>query len=252
MSLTKQGELLQQMAVNRSRLGVVLAAALEDMPAQDARAAEFEGWEAEVNAYHVVRCGVAAGFVGVVGLVVSATSLQRFAQHAAFAFNSAHTCYTPAQHRDATQLFIQTPVHAPSLHTQLLIHTQTRTNKHPTHTTNRLCVRPRKLPSGSGGRQSAAQQQRRRQQQQQPPCRPATPPHARGSARLLAAAAGVRVVEVEVVVDAGSSMAGAAAAGSGCWVGVRTWTIQLLLEVVVVAAAAAQQRGVVVVQQLLR
>lgn len=42
------------MAVNRSRLGVVLEAALADMPAQAQRSAEFAGWEAEINAYHVV------------------------------------------------------------------------------------------------------------------------------------------------------------------------------------------------------
>jgi hypothetical protein len=42
------------MAVNRSRIGVVLQAALEDMPAQAQRTAEYNSWEAEINAYHVV------------------------------------------------------------------------------------------------------------------------------------------------------------------------------------------------------
>jgi hypothetical protein len=47
-----QGELLQQMAVNRSRLGVVLQAALDDMPQQQQRSTEFAAWEADINAYH--------------------------------------------------------------------------------------------------------------------------------------------------------------------------------------------------------
>jgi hypothetical protein len=54
--MCRQGELLQQMAVNRYRLGVVLGAALEDMPAQAQRAAQFASWEAEINAYHAVSC----------------------------------------------------------------------------------------------------------------------------------------------------------------------------------------------------
>jgi hypothetical protein len=63
-----QGELLQQMAVNRYRLGVVLGAALEDMPAQAQRAAQFAEWESEINAYHAVSyfvlgcaCGCGCG-----------------------------------------------------------------------------------------------------------------------------------------------------------------------------------------------
>lgn len=40
------------MAVNRSRLGVVLQAALTDMPAQQQRSAQFAAWEAELEAYH--------------------------------------------------------------------------------------------------------------------------------------------------------------------------------------------------------
>lgn len=52
-----QGELLQQVAINRSRLGVVLQAALEDMPAQADRSAQYGAWEDEINAYHLVRRG---------------------------------------------------------------------------------------------------------------------------------------------------------------------------------------------------
>lgn len=45
------------MAVNRSRLAVVLQAALDDMPRHAQRTAEFAGWEAEIDAYHAVREG---------------------------------------------------------------------------------------------------------------------------------------------------------------------------------------------------
>jgi len=49
-----QGELLQQMAINRARLGVVLQAALDDMPQHAQRTAQFASWEEEINAYHAV------------------------------------------------------------------------------------------------------------------------------------------------------------------------------------------------------
>lgn len=58
-----QGELLQQTAINRSRLGIVLQAALDDMPRQAEAAAERAQWEAEVNSYMIVSAA-AGGAVG--------------------------------------------------------------------------------------------------------------------------------------------------------------------------------------------
>lgn len=61
--LLLQGELLQQMAVNRARLGVVLQAALDDMPQHAQRTAQFASWEEEINAYHAVWRELGSGRV---------------------------------------------------------------------------------------------------------------------------------------------------------------------------------------------
>eukprot|EP00775_Hariotina_reticulata_P002584 gene2584-2886_t len=52
--LTLQGELLQQVAINRSRLALVLQAALDDIPAQRAAAAERASWEGDMLDYLTV------------------------------------------------------------------------------------------------------------------------------------------------------------------------------------------------------
>lgn len=52
--LTLQGELLQQMAINRARLGVVLQSAMDDVPNQQAAQAERATWEADVVSYMTV------------------------------------------------------------------------------------------------------------------------------------------------------------------------------------------------------
>lgn len=52
--LTLQGELLQQVAINRARLGVVLEAALDDLPNQKAAQAERSKWEDDIVAYMTV------------------------------------------------------------------------------------------------------------------------------------------------------------------------------------------------------
>eukprot|EP00879_Flechtneria_rotunda_P007903 GHRR01008280.1.p1 GENE.GHRR01008280.1~~GHRR01008280.1.p1 ORF type:complete len:1011 (+),score=480.95 GHRR01008280.1:595-3627(+) len=58
--LTLQGELLQQSAINRARSGLVLQAALHDLPNQAAASAERATWEADIQEYFTVSsvCGL--------------------------------------------------------------------------------------------------------------------------------------------------------------------------------------------------
>lgn len=54
--LMLQGELLHQIAINRSRLAKVLAAVVSDVPSQTAAAAERQQWEEELAVY--IQVGV--------------------------------------------------------------------------------------------------------------------------------------------------------------------------------------------------